>query len=90
VGWDYLRGVTTTDETSLPLIASTGAFNGAADFSGTTIQTADNVWKDKGVVIYTIGNSASFVKARAGGTITPIVDTTVTVPSGATLIKPGP
>jgi len=88
VGWDYLRGVTTTDETSLPLIASSGAFASASDYSGDTINTADNVWKDKGVVVYTIGNSASFVRARAGGKITRIVDTSVTIPSGATLIKP--
>lgn len=87
VGWDYLRGVTTTDENSLPLIASTGAFDAASNFTGTSIAT-NGVWKDKGVVIYTIGNSASFVRARSGGTITRIVDTSVTIPTGATLIKP--
>lgn len=88
VGWDYLRGVTTTDESSLPLLASTGAFDAVGNFKDNSIQT-NGVWKDKGVVIYTIGNSASFIKARAGGAIKPVVDNSVELPSGALLIKPG-
>lgn len=87
VGWDYYQGLTTTDETSLPLLASTGAFSDASGFKSATITTT-GVWKDKGVVIYSVGNSATFVRARSGGTINKIVDTSVTLPTGATLIKP--
>lgn len=87
VGWDYYRGVTTTDESSLPLVLSTGAYAAPSNFSDTTIATT-GIWKDKGVVVYTIGNSALFNKARSGGKVDKLIDTSVTPPTGAVLVKP--
>ncbi|MDX6766728.1 MAG: prepilin-type N-terminal cleavage/methylation domain-containing protein [Candidatus Methylacidiphilales bacterium] len=87
VGWDYYQGLSTTDEPSLPLTISTGAFSSESKIKDSTISVT-GVWKAKGFVYYTLGNSALFVKARSGGAITPIVDSSVTLPTGGKLLVP--
>lgn len=90
VGWDYLRGLTTTDNATIPLFVSKGAADAAGDLQGAggTIDLSsatDHVWRDKGMVVYYVGNSAEWIKARAGEVPTPIQDDSV-IPSGVTLI----
>lgn len=90
VGWDYVTGLNTSSTTSTPLLLTTGPFTAPSGFTATTIPNVDpsasNIWGKKGFVVYTVGNSASFIKARANGAITAIMET---APSGSeTLIRP--
>jgi len=89
VGWDITVPLTTSSEAGVPLLASTGPFTNTSGFSAVTIPDVSpsitNVWGNKGVVIYTVGNSASFVKGRSGGRIDRIMET---VPTGLTLARP--
>ncbi|NJK92995.1 MAG: type II secretion system protein [Blastochloris sp.] len=88
VGWDYVAGQTTSSDSNIPLFLSTGAFTDVAGLTATTIPdvspSTTNAWGNKGVVVYTVGNSSFFVKARAGGKIDQLVETS---PSG-TFLKP--
>ncbi len=92
IGWDYFSGLTTTDNASLPLLLSTGLYTAATEFAqDKTVTTALGssaavVWGDKGVVVYTVGNSAEFKKARSisGSTlIEKLVSDTQSIPSGS-------
>lgn len=70
VGWDYVSGMSTTDNSAMPLLLSTGAYTSVAEFGAAknltpVLNTA--VWGDKGVVVYTVGNSAEFKRSRASG-----------------------
>ncbi|MDD5261733.1 MAG: prepilin-type N-terminal cleavage/methylation domain-containing protein [Methylacidiphilales bacterium] len=96
VGWDYMidtAGLSTSDPSSIPLLLSDGAFASANAIQGTgtvTIQTT-GLWKDKGVVIYSLGNSAQFLKATTSGStskVQALVDSTVTLPTGIQLLIP--
>jgi prepilin-type N-terminal cleavage/methylation domain-containing protein len=70
VGWDYLRGASTVTDSSLPLIISTKAASGASALtSDITLLDSSAPWGKKGIVIYTIGQSASFLKANASGVV---------------------
>jgi prepilin-type N-terminal cleavage/methylation domain-containing protein len=86
VGWDYLGGATTTSDSSLPLIISAKAVTSLAELkSEFTLPEANGLkgppWGKKGMVIYTVGQSASFLKARAGGKVTAPVSSDVDVAS---------
>jgi prepilin-type N-terminal cleavage/methylation domain-containing protein len=88
VGWDYTAGLTVSSDSNVPLILSTGAFTGGAYASATIpdVQpSTTNSWGNKGVVVYTVGNSAFFQKARAGGKIDKLVDV---APTGITQMTP--
>src|SRR5690606_31957492 len=68
ISFNYVQGLTTNDNTQVPLFFSRGAatdLNALADgnFLGT------GVWKNKGLVVYTVGNSASWVKAITTGKV---------------------
>lgn len=70
VGWDYVSGLSTTDNAAMPLLLSTGAYNSVAEFGAAKNLTSvanTAVWGDKGVVVYTVGNSAEFKRARSSG-----------------------
>jgi hypothetical protein len=91
VGWDYLGGASTTSDSSLPLIISAKAVTSPAGLkSEITLPEATNLtgppWGKKGMVIYTIGQSASFLKARAGGKVTAPVSSDADV-TGMVLMK---
>lgn len=65
VAWAYGNGCDTSDDGEIPLLITKGT---DATFGQTDI-TPDKTrcpWKDKGVVIYFIGNNATFKKASAG------------------------
>jgi len=90
VGWEYLEGLTTTSNASIPLfvtkgaVTTAGALEGAA---GATIALPDtHVWGDKGMAVYYVGNSAEWLKARGGNVATPIQDSGV-IPTGVTLMQ---
>ncbi len=96
VGWDYMidtAGLSTSDPASIPLLASDGAFTtaSAVQGSGTVAIQTTGIWKDKGVVIYSLGNSAQFLKSTtSGGTakVQALVDSSVTLPAGIQLLIP--
>jgi prepilin-type N-terminal cleavage/methylation domain-containing protein len=92
VGWDYLAGVTTSDDARIPLFTSAGAFGDKSEMEGTSqiaLDATTAIWKDKGVVMYFIGNSATWVKAKKGGKISPPVSDTNIIPAAAQLIEVG-
>ena len=65
IAWAYGNGCDTSDDGEIPLLITKGtdAAFGQADV---TPDKSKSPWKDKGVVIYTIGHSATFKKASAG------------------------
>lgn len=96
VGWDYVNGLSTSDNGSLPLLITNGAFTtlSATQSSGTVnFSTTDNLWGEEGVVFLYLGQNAEFVRARkTGGSVVlgkngePVVSNTITPPSSATLL----
>ena len=65
IAWAYGNGCDTSDDGEIPILISKGT---DAVF-GTANVTPDKTkcpWKDKGVAMYYIGNSAAFKKASAG------------------------
>jgi hypothetical protein len=91
VGWDYLRGASTVTDSSLPLIISTKAASGASALKSDITLTGGNQapWGKKGIVIYTIGQSASFLKANGSGVVKAPASSDADV-SGLTLIPVQP
>ncbi|MEM1158005.1 MAG: type II secretion system protein [Verrucomicrobiota bacterium] len=70
VGWDYVGGLTTSDDGRIPLLVTNGAFTNYTDIPSTgtsSINTSGNLWKDKGVVFLYLGQNAEFVRARTSG-----------------------
>jgi prepilin-type N-terminal cleavage/methylation domain-containing protein len=84
----YVKGLTSNDSSQVPLLISRGAMAGTSNFTDGTLDTANNVWKEKGMVIYTIGNSASWLKATTDKKVAPLYETgDVTLGSGVELLK---
>jgi len=89
IGWDYMKGLQTTDESSIPLFISRGAVGSESALesnSGTVSIQTTGVWKDKGMAVYYLGNSAEWLKARNDRVEAPVKDTGVIAASGARLI----
>lgn len=65
IAWAYGNGCDTSDDGEIPLLITKGtdAAFGKADI---TPDKSKCPWKDKGVVLYLIGNSATFKKSTAG------------------------
>jgi prepilin-type N-terminal cleavage/methylation domain-containing protein len=79
LGWDYLAGLSTTSDSSIPLLVSKNAIGAPGDLQGigATIDLTSatgHVWEDDGIIVYYVGNSAEFLKARNGIVSTPIQD----------------
>lgn len=64
VAWGYVRGLSTSDDGMLPLLLSKG-ISGLQDV--VSLSQVNTGWKQKGVVLYRVGNSAEFLRAGAGG-----------------------
>jgi prepilin-type N-terminal cleavage/methylation domain-containing protein len=63
IAWDYVTKLTTTDAGSLPLLITKGAVTGDASLFGSEMTLGvNNLWKKKGMVVYSVGNSASWLK----------------------------
>jgi len=69
------------------LLISRAAMAGTANFSDGTLDTANNVWREKGMVVYTLGNSASWLKATEGKVPALYETGDVTLGSGVELLK---
>jgi prepilin-type N-terminal cleavage/methylation domain-containing protein len=91
VGWDYVNGLNTSDNGTLPLLVTNGAFATLPAMQGAgavPIDETDNLWGEKGVVILFLGQNAEFVKARKGEigkTDEPVVSDAITIPTGVDL-----
>lgn len=64
IAWGYVSGLTTSDDGQIPLILGKGVQNlqNTLSLAGVT-----NGWKQKGLVVYRVGNSAEFLRSGAGG-----------------------
>jgi prepilin-type N-terminal cleavage/methylation domain-containing protein len=68
VGWDYVTNLTTTSNSLLPLIITKGAVSGNPTvFTSDITPGANNIWGDNGFAVYTVGNSAAFLKTKNSG-----------------------
>jgi prepilin-type N-terminal cleavage/methylation domain-containing protein len=90
IGWDYVGGASTTTESSIPLFISANAVSSVDALKDEIVLPGGSgldapVWAQKGIVIYTIGNSAAFLKARAGGKVNAPSPDAVT--TGLSLVK---
>lgn len=66
IAWGYNSPLNTSDDANLPLFISKN-FGTGNTFSNVSIASATNGWKNKGIVVYRIGNSAEFIKSGSGG-----------------------
>ena len=60
----YVSGLTTSDDGQTPVLISKGITTISATQSLSAVTTG---WKQKGVVLYRVGNSAEFLKSGNGG-----------------------
>ncbi len=60
VAWGYVSGLTTSDDGQFPLLLSKGLTTLQATQSLSSVTTG---WKQKGLVVYRVGNSAEFLKS---------------------------
>lgn len=65
VAWAYGNGCDTSDDGEIPLLLTKGT-DAAFGQTDITPDKSKCPWKDKGVVIYFIGNNATFKKTSAG------------------------
>jgi prepilin-type N-terminal cleavage/methylation domain-containing protein len=75
IAFTYVQGLTTNDNSQVPIFFSRGAAADVTDLADGTF-TATGVWKAKGLVVYSVGNSATWVKALTSTTIPKIFDKT--------------
>jgi hypothetical protein len=74
VGWDYVSGLDTSSLSRVPLLISFGQYTSLSEAgSAKTLSATTGAWKDKGVVVFTVGQSAEFIKA-VGGRVRALVD----------------
>jgi len=64
VAWGYVSGLTTSDDGQIPLLISKGLPQITATQS---LASVTNGWKQKGLVVYRVGNSAEFLKSGNAG-----------------------
>jgi len=64
VAWGYVRGLSTSDDGMIPLLISKG-IAGLQDV--VSLAQVTTGWKQKGAVVYRVGNSAEFLRSGASG-----------------------
>lgn len=64
IAWAYVAGLTTSDNGMIPLLISKGVNSLQDVISLSTVTTG---WKQKGLVVYRVGNSAEFLRSGSGG-----------------------
>lgn len=64
VAWAYVRGLSTSDDGMIPLLLSKGI---TALQDVVPLARITTGWKQKGVVVYRVGNSAEFLRSGAAG-----------------------
>lgn len=65
-GWDYVSGLKMTSSTNMPLVLSKGTpYNPkSTSISLKGVAPEDSVWGDKGIAVYTVGQSSQFLRAK--------------------------
>ena len=63
IAWAYNSPLTTSDDGMIPLFLSKNA--GTAISSNISLASATTGWKNKGIVVYRIGQSAEFIRSDA-------------------------
>lgn len=83
--WDYVQGLKTTSSSALPLVVSygTGYTPAAVEVDISSKDTSSALWGNKGLVMYTVGQTGKFMRAKAGK-----IGFDATVSSGASTLKP--
>jgi prepilin-type N-terminal cleavage/methylation domain-containing protein len=66
IAWGYNSPLNTSDDANLPLFISKN-FGTGNTFSNVSLASATVGWKNKGIVVYRIGNSSEFIKSGSGG-----------------------
>jgi prepilin-type N-terminal cleavage/methylation domain-containing protein len=66
IAWGYNSPLNTSDDANLPLFISKN-FGAGNTFSNVSLASATTGWKNKGIVVYRIGNSAEFIKSGSAG-----------------------
>jgi prepilin-type N-terminal cleavage/methylation domain-containing protein len=87
IAFSYVKGLTTNDNSQIPLFFSRGAAADLATLAAGTIDNTNNVWKNKGVVVYTVGNSSTWIKALPTGKISPLYSTSDAPGTGVVSLK---
>ena len=64
VAWAYVSGLMTSDDGQIPLLLSKGLTTIQATQS---LSSVTNGWKQKGLVVYRVGNAAEFLKSGGQG-----------------------
>ena len=64
IAWGYVAGLTTSDDGQIPLVIGKGVQNIQNTLS---LASVTNGWKQKGLVIYRIGNTAEFIRSGSLG-----------------------
>jgi len=64
IAWAYVTGLATSDNGMIPLLISKGVNTLQDVVSLSSITTG---WKQKGIVVYRVGNSAEFLRSGASG-----------------------
>jgi prepilin-type N-terminal cleavage/methylation domain-containing protein len=84
IAYQYVSGLKSQDDSLMPLLVSRGAYNSSQEFQSRRDVSSNTggVWTNKGTVVYTLGNSASWQKATKGF-IPQLVPTDVVLPTGS-------
>jgi prepilin-type N-terminal cleavage/methylation domain-containing protein len=66
LAFEYISGLTQNDKPIVPILVSRGAVRSMDDFTKPMKLSANNVWRNDGYVVCTLGMSAQFIKANKG------------------------
>ena len=64
IAWGYVSALTTSDDGQIPLVISKGVQNIQNTLS---LSSITNGWKQKGLIIYRVGNTAEFIRSGSLG-----------------------
>ena len=85
IAWVMLDGMTVSSNGVIPLLISRGV--AAPIGQNLNLQTITTGWRDKGVVIYRIQNSAEFIRSGSGGAAAKTVKTGLDSPVGSRILE---
>jgi len=85
IAWVMLDGMTVSSNGVIPLLISRGVQ--APIGQNLNLQPINTGWRDKGVVIYRIQNSAEFIRSGSGGASAKTVKTGLDSPAGSRILE---
>lgn len=65
IAWAYVTGLLTSDEGTIPLLVSKGVTD--ISLNQVDLKSIKTGWKQKGIVVYRVGNTAEFLRSGSGG-----------------------